>query len=198
MARPPAGNPGGAGLGHSSLESWQHAESGRYRKLELTRRAVATTLPTVRRVDVRRTKLDEGLSAALLEAIGKRLERGEQSLVFLNRRGYAPVLACTACGWVSHRDHCSANQVVHLADGRMRCHHCGADNPIPAPVRPAATRDLHAFGRGTQRLEERLAELYPAPGCCASTATPRAPGPSGRPCWRVSPRARRTSWSVPR
>ena len=144
-----------------SLESWQHAESGRYRKLELTRRAVATTLPTVRRVDVRRTKLDEGLSAALLEAIGKRLERGEQSLVFLNRRGYAPVLACTACGWVSHCDHCSANQVVHLADGRMRCHHCGADNPIPRACPACGNQDLHAFGRGTQRLEERLAELYP-------------------------------------
>ena len=144
-----------------SLESWHHAEGGRYRKLELTRRAVATTLPTVRRVDTRRTRLDEGLSAALLEAIEKRLERGEQSLVFLNRRGYAPVLACTACGWVSHCDHCSANQVVHLADKRMRCHHCGADKPIPRACPACGNQDMHAFGRGTQRLEERLAERFP-------------------------------------
>ncbi|AUM01318.1 primosomal protein N' [Zoogloeaceae bacteirum Par-f-2] len=144
-----------------SLESWLHARQGRYRLLRLTRRAVASTLPAVRCIDTRKLKLDEGLSPALQQAIGQRLAAGEQSLVFLNRRGYAPVLSCTACGWVSTCPHCTANLVVHLADRRMRCHHCGCEGPIPRACPSCGNQDIQPFGRGTQRIEARLAELFP-------------------------------------
>jgi len=144
-----------------SLETWQHARGGRYRGLQLTARALASTLPTVRCIDTRRLQLDEGLSPALLAAIAARLERGEQSLVFLNRRGYAPVLSCPSCGWVSRCPHCSANLVVHLADRRLRCHHCGCDAGIPRACPVCGNQDVQPFGRGTQRVEARLAELFP-------------------------------------
>lgn len=144
-----------------SLESWQHARSGRYRYQVLSQRALASALPEVRCIDTRRLKLDEGLSAALQSAIAARLEAGEQSLVFLNRRGYAPVLSCPACGWVSTCPHCSANLVVHLADRRLRCHHCGCDGPIPRTCPSCGNHDIQPFGRGTQRIEARLAELFP-------------------------------------
>ena len=144
-----------------SLESWQHAESGRYRRVALQRRAIAASLPAIRCIDTRRLRLDQGLSPALLEAIAERLPRREQSLVFLNRRGYAPVLSCPACGWISGCDHCSANRVLHLAESRMRCHHCGTSSAIPQACPQCGNQDIHAFGRGTQRLEERLGELFP-------------------------------------
>ena len=144
-----------------SLESWQHAEAGRYRRIPLNNRARAASLPTIRGVDTRRQHLDQGLSAVLLDAIATRIARREQTLIFLNRRGYAPVLSCPACGWVSACDHCSANRVLHLAERRMRCHHCGACSPIPQRCPQCGNQDIHAFGRGTQRLEQRLGELFP-------------------------------------
>ena len=144
-----------------SLETWYHAKSERYALQTLSQRAVAATLPAVRCIDTRRIKLDEGLSPALHAAIAQRLERGEQSLVFLNRRGYAPVLSCPSCGWVGRCPHCSANLVVHLADRRLRCHHCGCDGPIPHACPSCGDQDIQPFGRGTQRIEARLAELFP-------------------------------------
>ena len=144
-----------------SLETWYHARSERYALQTLSQRAVAATLPAVRCIDTRRIKLDEGLSPALQAAIAQRLERGEQSLVFLNRRGYAPVLSCPSCGWVSRCPHCTANLVVHLADRRLRCHHCGCDGPIPHACPSCGDQDIQPFGRGTQRIEARLAELFP-------------------------------------
>ncbi|MDR2689304.1 MAG: primosomal protein N' [Azoarcus sp.] len=145
-----------------SLESWQHALRGHYRLLRLETRARAVALPTVRVVDTRKSKLDEGISPDLRHALTARLERDEQSLVFLNRRGYAPVLACPACGWVSRCPHCSANLVVHLAERRLRCHHCGGNNAIPRACPVCGNQDIHAHGRGTQRVEARLKELFPA------------------------------------
>ena len=145
-----------------SLESWAHAQSGRYTLLRLQERAVtAARLPTIRLVDTRRMNLDGGLSPQLLEAIRKRLEAGEQSLIFLNRRGYAPVLSCTACGWVSRCSRCAANMVVHLKDQRLRCHHCGFEVRIPRACPTCGNQDIHPFGRGTQRLEAWLAETFP-------------------------------------
>jgi primosomal protein N' (replication factor Y) len=151
-----------------SLESWANAAAepgrpARYTRLTLEERAVAgARLPAVQRIDTRGEKLQEGLSGALLEAIARRLRRGEQSLVFLNRRGYAPVLSCPACGWVSQCPHCSANRVVHLADRRLRCHHCGAEAPIPRACPTCGNQDIHPFGQGTQRIEARLKALFPA------------------------------------
>ncbi|GHT88337.1 primosomal protein N' [Betaproteobacteria bacterium] len=144
-----------------SLESWRHAQSGHYHLLRLKARAVATTLPTVRTVDTRKKPLDEGISPDLQRALAERLARGEQSLVFLNRRGYAPVLACAACGWVSRCPHCSANSVVHLADRQLRCHHCGSASAIPRACPQCGNQDILPFGRGTQRVEARLIELFP-------------------------------------
>lgn len=145
-----------------SLESWANAQAGRYRLLKLNARAnPEATLPTVRVLDTRRMALKEGVSEPLIAAIKERLERGEQSLVFLNRRGYAPVLACPACGWVSRCTRCAANMVLHLADRRLRCHHCGCEHRIPKACPTCGNQDIHPFGRGTQRLESWLQEEFP-------------------------------------
>jgi len=144
-----------------SLESFHHASTGRYAMLELPERAVAEAMPAVRIVDTRREKLQEGLSAALLAGLQLRLERGEQSLVFLNRRGYAPVLACPPCGWISRCRRCAANLVLHLADARLRCHHCGFETRVPRACPDCGNVDLLPFGRGTQRLETMLVDRFP-------------------------------------
>jgi primosomal protein N' (replication factor Y) len=155
------GIPIALGSATPSLESFHHASNGRYRMLVLARRAVAEAMPAVATVDTRREKLQDGLSAALLAALGERLERGEQSLVFLNRRGYAPVLACPSCGWISNCRRCAANLVVHLADKRLRCHHCGLETAIPRACPDCGNQDIQPFGRGTQRLEATLQERFP-------------------------------------
>ena len=149
-----------------SLESWANATDrrtpARYTLLTLAERAVASArLPAVRRIDTRLEKLQDGLCGELLRAIEKRLARGEQSLVFLNRRGYAPVLTCTSCGWISHCTRCAANLVLHLADGRLRCHHCGFESRVPKACPSCGNQDIQPFGRGTQRLEEVLGERFP-------------------------------------
>ena len=145
-----------------SLESWANAQSGRYRLLTLAERAnPEAKLPAVDLVDTRKMNLQEGVSEALLAAIRERLARGEQSLVFLNRRGYAPVLACPACGWVSRCKRCAANMVLHLADRRLRCHHCGFEHGVPRACPTCGNQDIHPFGRGTQRLEAWLQEAFP-------------------------------------
>ncbi len=145
-----------------SLESWAHARSGRYRLLEMSERArPGSRLPEVRLVDTGVDRAVEGLSAALVDAIQSRLDRGEQSLVFLNRRGYAPVLVCGACGWTGGCPRCAAHLVLHTADRRLRCHHCGHEDPIPRHCPTCGNVDLAPFGRGTQRLEETLAARFP-------------------------------------
>lgn len=144
-----------------SLETFHHAQTGRYQLLELPHRAVAQTMPTVLMVDTRREKLQDGMSSDLIHALTERLERNEQSLVFLNRRGYAPVLACPACGWVSRCHRCAANLVLHLADKRVRCHHCGLEAGVPLACPDCGNQDLHPCGRGTQRLEAALVERFP-------------------------------------
>ena len=149
-----------------SLESWANATDSRtparYALLSLRERAVENArLPVVQRIDTRLEKLQDGLSGALLLAIEKRLARGEQSLVFLNRRGYAPVLSCTCCGWISHCTRCAANLVLHLADGRLRCHHCGFESRVPKACPSCGNQDIQPFGRGTQRLESVLIERFP-------------------------------------
>ncbi len=149
-----------------SLESWQHAQSGRYRRLELRQRAVPdAVLPKVAVIDMERLAVKQrpadGLSPALLGALQRRLERGEQSLLFLNRRGYAPVLACDACGWVSNCSRCSAFMVLHKPERRLRCHHCSLELHIPRHCPTCGNVDLQPLGRGTQRLEESLQLRFP-------------------------------------
>jgi primosomal protein N' (replication factor Y) (superfamily II helicase) len=157
-----AGCPAVLGTATPSLETWHNWQQGRYARVELRERAVpGARLPAVRTVDLRREAPEQGLSPSASSAIAARLSRGEQSLVFINRRGYAPVLACEACGWAAGCARCTARMVVHTADRRMRCHHCGAEEPIPRACPTCGNVDLKPLGRGTQRIEEALAERFP-------------------------------------
>ena len=145
-----------------SLESYAKAVSGRYALLSLPQRAHGQAkLPRVGLIDLNEQSEGDGLSAPLVAAIEARLKLGEQSLIFLNRRGYAPVLACAACGWVSGCPRCSARMVVHLSDGVLRCHHCGDVERIPRACPQCGNADIQPFGRGTQRLELALAARFP-------------------------------------
>jgi len=145
-----------------SLETWQHVQSGRYRKLELRERASKdAVLPRVRLIDMERDKPGEGLTSTLVSAIKLRLERGEQSLLFLNRRGYAPVLACDACGWIGNCPRCTAFMVLHKPEHRLRCHHCSLELRIPKSCPTCGNVDLQPLGRGTQRVEEGLQQIFP-------------------------------------
>ncbi|WP_079417600.1 primosomal protein N' [Thiomonas intermedia] len=147
-----------------SLESWRAAQTGRYALLTLTQRATGV-LPSVRLADTRRdaTLRTSGalIGQTLDAALRQRLERGEQSLLFLNRRGYAPVLSCPDCGWMSDCPHCDAHLVFHRTDRTLRCHHCGYQAAVPRACPGCGSLDLQPVGKGTQRVEEALAEKYP-------------------------------------
>jgi primosomal protein N' (replication factor Y) len=145
-----------------SLESFANAREGRYAQARLTRRAGAgTVMPSVRTVDTRADRPHEGLTFALLEALRRRLERKEQSLVFINRRGFAPVLFCRACSWHSACTRCTANLVLHRSEGRLRCHHCGHAQRVPTKCPNCGAADLAPVGQGTQRVEEALGAALP-------------------------------------
>jgi primosomal protein N' (replication factor Y) len=150
------------GTATPSLETWHNALEGRYERLELPERAVpGARLPAVRSIDLRREPAEHGFAPSLLAALRERLARGEQSLVFINRRGYAPVLACHACGWTAGCARCTARMVLHRADRRLRCHHCGDETAIPRACPTCGNLDLKAMGRGTQRVEETLQAHFP-------------------------------------
>ena len=146
-----------------SLESWHHSrpaeEGGRYVRLQMPSRIGAGSLPRVRRVDMNQQPRRAVFSTPLLAAIQERVARGEQSMVLLNRRGYAPVLGCSHCDWKSECPHCSAFRVFHKVDRSLRCHHCGFAEPVPRACPACGNADIQAIGRGTERLEEHLAEL---------------------------------------
>ncbi|MEP6823510.1 MAG: primosomal protein N' [Ramlibacter sp.] len=142
-----------------SLESWQASEKGRYLRLAMPSRVGQGSLPAVRLVDMNLQPNKTVFSPQLLGALQERVARGEQSLVFLNRRGYAPVLACTACDWKSECPHCSAFRVFHKVDRTLRCHHCGFTERVPRACPACGNVDIAPVGRGTERLEEHLAEL---------------------------------------
>ena len=145
-----------------SLETWHHALSKRYRKLELRERAVKqAVLPAVRLLDMERDKPTDGLTAQLVSALRLRMERGEQSLLFLNRRGYSPVICCESCGWISDCKRCTAFMVLHKPEHRLRCHHCSLEMRIPRHCPTCGNVDLQPLGRGTQRVEEGLQVLFP-------------------------------------
>jgi primosomal protein N' (replication factor Y) len=142
-----------------SLESWQASETGRYQRLEMPARIGAGALPQVRLVDMNLQPPRTLLAPALLEAIQTRIARGEQSLLFLNRRGYAPVLACNACDWKSDCPHCSTFRVFHKIDRTLRCHHCGYTERVPRACPACGNVDIAPVGRGTEQLEEQIAAL---------------------------------------
>jgi primosomal protein N' (replication factor Y) len=145
-----------------SLESYHNAQSGRYQMLKLSGRALPEArLPTVRCININQTVMHHGISENLLREIGLRLERKEQSLLFINRRGYAPVLMCTGCGWLSDCKHCAGKMVLHLKDQRLRCHHCGYQVRVPHGCPSCGKAELFPVGSGTQRVESVLQERFP-------------------------------------
>lgn len=145
-----------------ALETWHKALAGRYGLQRLTRRAVqGAALPKLRLIDVRRNAGQDGISPELRDAIAARLQRGEQSLIFVNRRGYAPVLFCDGCGWMSACRRCSVRLVVHLSERRLRCHHCGWEERIPTACPSCMNKEVRALGQGTQRIEDALGQLFP-------------------------------------
>ncbi|NOS97342.1 MAG: primosomal protein N', partial [Methylotenera sp.] len=152
-----------------ALESWHNAtanlnalQASKYGLLSLNQRAVtAAQLPMIECIDTTKVNLQHGLTPQLIAALKLRLARKEQSLLFINRRGYSPVLLCAACHWIAPCTRCSARLVVHLGQRKLRCHHCGHEQKIPLQCPSCGDADLHPTGHGTQRLEQTLAQLLP-------------------------------------
>jgi primosomal protein N' (replication factor Y) len=143
-----------------SLETLHNVASGRYQRLLLPRRAGQAAAPRLAVVDLRAHAVSAGLATPVVQAIERHLAAAGQVLVFLNRRGYAPTLLCSACGWIAPCRDCDARLTVHQRSGRLRCHHCGADSPLPKSC-PQCGFELRPVGQGTERVEERLRELFP-------------------------------------
>lgn len=139
-----------------SLESWHACQQGRYQRLDMPSRVGAAQLPTVRLLHMGQQPKKTVLAPPLVQAITARVQRGEQVLVLLNRRGYAPVLFCGDCGWKSDCPHCSAHQVFHQTDGRLRCHHCSASQRVPRHCPGCGNPDLLPLGHGTQQVQAQL------------------------------------------
>lgn len=152
-----------------ALESWHNAtanlnalQANKYGLISLNQRAVtAAQLPIIDCIDTTKVNLQHGLTPQLITALKLRLARKEQSLLFINRRGYSPVLLCSACQWIAPCTRCSARLVVHLGQRKLRCHHCGHEQKIPLQCPSCGDADLHPTGHGTQRLEQTLAQLLP-------------------------------------
>jgi primosomal protein N' (replication factor Y) len=144
-----------------SLESLHNAYTGRYGLLRLTQRAGGAQQPRFLRLDVKSRPMDSGISGPMQQAIGQTLAAGQQVLVFLNRRGYAPTLLCHDCGWLSGCPRCDARMTVHQRSGELRCHHCGHVERVPRQCPSCNQVDLRPVGAGTERAEDRLAILFP-------------------------------------
>ncbi len=144
-----------------SLESLRNAQRGRYRHLLLPERVGKATLPAMALLDVRGRPMEGGLSLPLLKAMEDPLGRGEQVLLFLNRRGYAPALICHACGWVGQCLRCDARLTFHQGERRLRCHHCGLEQAMPGACPACGASALIPVGQGTERLEAVLKARFP-------------------------------------
>lgn len=147
-----------------ALESIQNARTGRYHLLPLPERVGGGAEPPILILDVRRQPMTEGLSQPLLERMRAHLDRNEQVLLFLNRRGFAPILLCHECGWLSQCRHCDARMTLHLRQRRLTCHHCGDSRPVDTTCPLCGSVDLRAVGHGTERLETALRPLFPGIG----------------------------------
>jgi primosomal protein N' (replication factor Y) len=143
-----------------ALETLHNVATGRYAQLRLLRRAAQSQPPRLALLDLRTSAMRSGLATPAVLAIERHLAADGQVLVFLNRRGYAPTLLCTACGWIAPCRECDARLTVHLAAGRLRCHHCGADAPLPQRC-PQCGFAVKPVGQGTERIEETLGSLFP-------------------------------------
>ena len=145
-----------------SLESYHSAITGRYRVIQLTSRAIKNAaLPTIQTIDTRIHKTFNGLSQPLLQALRTNLSEQQQSIIFINRRGYAPTLLCKSCAWTAACVRCSSRLVVHLRDKDLRCHYCGHQERLPIHCPECGNQDLTPFGQGTQRVTETLSTYFP-------------------------------------
>jgi len=144
-----------------SLETLANVAAGRYRSLRLAHRAGNARPPSLTVVDLRRQPLQHGLAPSTLNAIATCIARGEQALIFKNRRGYAPVLMCHDCGWSAQCPNCERALTLHQATRRLRCHHCGFSQAIPRACPMCGGLALHPIGQGTERLEETLRARFP-------------------------------------
>jgi primosomal protein N' (replication factor Y) len=155
-----AGCPVVLGSATPSLESLRNAQLGRYETLTLPQRAGAAVTPRLDLVDIRGVKLQAGLGPVSRRLVQETLERGEQVLLFLNRRGYAPVVMCHACGWVAGCRRCDARLTLHAGDGVLWCHHCGSQRPRDQQCPECGSTELVDIGLGTERLEEAITALF--------------------------------------
>ena len=144
-----------------SLESLYNVKRGRYQCLELPERAGSAKPPRLDLIDVSNTRLDSGLSPQLLTQIKERLAKQQQVMLFLNRRGYAPVITCHSCGWLSNCQRCDAHMTLHFDDGLLWCHHCGQQKRKPLNCPACGQAELKPLGQGTERLEEGLRQHFP-------------------------------------
>ncbi len=144
-----------------SLESLFNIKQHRYQHLALSERAGQAVKPVFYILDIRNKKIHDGLSEWLISEIRKTMDNNEQILLFINRRGYAPVQMCHGCGYVSRCQHCDANMVVHFDDNRLRCHHCGNEQALDQQCPACSSGQLQAIGLGTERIEKTLAERFP-------------------------------------
>ncbi len=157
-----AGIPVILGSATPSLETMANARDGRYRHLALPTRPGATRLPTVRLLNLADLAVNDGLTAPVIAAIKVRLDRGEQSIVYVNRRGFAPLVACSDCGWQGQCRRCDARLTLHRRSHKLVCHHCGATAAAPVRCPQCSAERLYGIGVGTQRIEETLARVFPA------------------------------------
>jgi primosomal protein N' (replication factor Y) len=147
-----------------SLESLRNVAEGRYQLLNLPNRAANSYLPSLQLVDIRNTHLNGGLSPALIKHLKQTLAAGEQAMLFLNRRGYAPILTCHACGWLADCPRCDARMTHHRQLHLLWCHHCGHQHRVPSECPSCGSPDLRPIGQGTERVEETLQQLFPNTG----------------------------------
>jgi primosomal protein N' (replication factor Y) len=149
------------GTATPSLESLKNARHGAYTLIELPERTGSAVMPAVRLLDMRRLKPSEGLSLPLREALAARLEKGEQSILFLNRRGFSPVWMCFDCGWVAPCKRCDAQLTLHQKKQKLLCHHCGAEQEVVKSCPSCKGANLHPLGEGTERVEGALEKFFP-------------------------------------
>jgi len=147
-----------------SLESLRNAQDGRYTHLPLRQRAGGAASPQIDLLDIRSVRLEAGVSPTLIRMVEQELQAGNQVLLFLNRRGYAPLLTCHDCGWVAECRRCDARMTLHLASHQLWCHHCGARRPLDTACPDCGGADLRPLGQGTERLQGMLQQRFPGTG----------------------------------
>jgi len=144
-----------------SLESLNNALTGRYRHLKLPERAGGAQAPRLDLLDIRSARLEGGLSPTMIRLVDEQLQAGNQVLLLLNRRGYAPVVTCYDCGWISECRHCDARMTLHMSSRLLWCHHCGSQRRLDRQCPDCGSEELHPLGQGTERLAEVLERRFP-------------------------------------